>query len=119
MRHALLAMFLFTAAAAGFTQAGCKGKQTSSSFVDGAKARELVSQGALLLDVRTPMEYSRGHIDGAVNIPLSELGRNLDQLKKDQPIVIYCQSGNRSGQARGFLAGQGYQAYDLGGMYNW
>jgi rhodanese-related sulfurtransferase len=120
MRFPILALVLFVVFAGGFAQTGCKKSGgAESGMVDGAKARELVKAGALLLDVRTPQEFSREHIDGAVNIPLSELDRNMSSLKKDQPIVVYCQSGNRSSQARGYLASAGFTVYDLGALYNW
>lgn len=84
-------------------------------------ARELVSRGALLVDVRTPGEYNAGHIDGALNIPLQELGRRVGELgDSGRDIVLYCRSGNRSGQARKMLLGAGYSAvHDLGGIDRW
>ena len=47
----------------------------TSNRVDGSAARQLVSEGALLVDVRTPMEFHSGHIQGAVNLPLDQIGR--------------------------------------------
>lgn len=85
-------------------------------------AHTLVKQGALLLDVRTPGEYSSGHIEGAVNIPVQELESRMGSLppKKDAPIVIYCQSGRRSSMAREMLMKAGYtKVHDLGAMANW
>lgn len=74
----------------------------------------------LLLDVRTPEEFAGGHIPGAVNIAVQELAQRLDELPGDQPIVIYCRSGNRSAQAAQILAGAGYtKVYDLGGIIDW
>ncbi len=63
-----------------------------------------------LLDVREPSEYASGHIRGAVNIPVRDISRNLDKLpeNRDQPIVTYCQSGVRSGQAAMYLRVYGY-----------
>lgn len=98
------------------TLAGCK---DNSGVINGAKAKELVSSGALLLDVRTPGEFSRGHIDGALNVPLSLLGENMSQLDKSKPVVVYCQSGNRSAKAVSSLKAAGFTVYDLGAMYNW
>ena len=97
---------------------GCK-PRSESGMVDGARARELVKQGALLLDVRTPQEFSREHIDGAVNVPLSELDGAIGEMKKSRPIVVYCQSGTRSERAYSALSAAGFTVYNLGAIYNW
>lgn len=74
----------------------------------------------LLVDVRTPEEFATGHIAGAVNISLQSLPQRMDSLPKDQPIVLYCRSGNRSNTAAQMLARAGYtQVYDLGGIIDW
>jgi phage shock protein E len=100
----------------GLVLTGCK---DNSGLIDGARAHDLVKQGALLLDVRTPMEYSRDHIDGATNIPLSLLDENMSKLDKSRPIVVYCQSGTRSKVAKSALSSMGFTVYDLGAYYNW
>lgn len=86
-----------------------------------AEAKQLVSSGAKLVDVRTPDEFSGAHIPGAVNVPLNELGRRGGSLgPKDKPIVLYCASGARSSVARSMLKGQGFtQVYNLGAMSRW
>lgn len=53
------------------------------------KIRAALEQGALLLDVRTPGEFSGGHLHGAVNLPVAELPGKLDTLPKDKPLVVY------------------------------
>jgi phage shock protein E len=74
----------------------------------------------LLLDVRTPEEFASGHIDGAVNIPVESLQRRLSEVPMNQPIVVYCRSGNRSAQASQILAQAGYtRIYDMGGLNDW
>ena len=73
-----------------------------------------------LLDVRTPEEFATGHIHGAVNIPIDVLGNHLSEVPTDQPIVVYCRSGNRSAQASQILAQAGYtNIYDMGGLNDW
>ena len=58
--------------------------------------RQLVEQGALLLDVRTPAEFSEGHVPHATNIPVQELGARLGEVgPKTRPVVVYCRSGGR------------------------
>lgn len=73
-----------------------------------------------LLDVRTPGEFSGGHIEGAANINVDDLRNRLADVPTDQPIVVYCRSGNRSAQAARILADAGFEnIYDLGGIINW
>lgn len=87
--------------------------------VSGARAHELVDQGAALLDVRTPGEFASGHPDPAVNIPVNEVERRLAELDRDRPVVVYCQSGRRSAAAAEVLAAAGYTVYDMGGVASW
>ena len=77
---------------------------------------------AIILDVRRPDEYQAGHIPGAINIPNETIGREeLPQLPdKDQTILLYCRSGNRSKQASEKLAALGYtQVLEFGGILDW
>lgn len=90
--------------------------------VTGQAARELVEQGALLLDVRSPGEFSEAHLPGAVNVPVQELESTMASLPADRSrkIVVYCRSGIRSARARALLLKAGFaQVEDLGGMSNW
>ncbi len=85
-------------------------------------AHQLVKDGALLLDVRTPEEFASGHLDGATNVPVQVLESKLETLtaKKDQPIVVYCRSGHRSSSAAELLKKGGYtKVQNLGAMSNW
>lgn len=92
----------------------------NNSTVSGTEAQRLVKQGALLLDVRTPGEFASGHVSGAKNIPVQELGSRLKELPpKGQTIVVYCQSGGRSASASSVLRQAGYEVHDLGAMRNW
>jgi len=73
-----------------------------------------------LLDVRTPDEFNSGHIANANNISVETLASRLSDVPTDEPIVIYCRSGNRSAQAASILKSAGYtQVYDLGGIIDW
>lgn len=74
--------------------------------------------GALLLDVRTPEEYSSRYIKGATNLPLSSIETGaLPAVAKDTKIFVYCRSGNRSAQAKSLLEKSGFtNINDLGGM---
>jgi phage shock protein E len=74
----------------------------------------------LLLDVRTPEEFEEEHIASAVNINVEDLEAHLDEVPRDIPVVLYCRSGNRSGQAAEILANAGYDnIYDLGSIKDW
>lgn len=69
-----------------------------------------LAQNTLVVDVRTPAEFQGGHYDGAINIPLSDLGQQLDQFGDDKgrSIVLYCHSGARSASAKRALEQAGY-----------
>lgn len=74
----------------------------------------------ILVDVRTPEEFASGHIAGSVNIPLQSLEQRMNEIPQDQPVVLYCRSGNRSNTAAQMLARAGYSdIYDLGGVIAW
>ena len=70
-----------------------------------------------LLDVRTAAEYSRGHIDGFQNIPVDELREHLEEIEKEKPVYVICQSGLRSYIAARILEGNGYKAYNFSGGF--
>jgi rhodanese-related sulfurtransferase len=78
--------------------------------------KDLLSKGALIVDVRTPGEYSDGHINQSINIPLNALPQKLNDLKKkNKPIITVCRSGSRSSMAKSMLSQQGIEAYNGGG----
>lgn len=65
----------------------------------------------IIIDVREPFEYESGHVDGAINIPPSELmagAKELDGIDKDTPLVLYCKSGSRSNVSMQILRGYGF-----------
>lgn len=76
----------------------------------------------IILDVRTPKEYAKKHIPNAINVPNETIGEaDIPELpKKDQLIMTYCRTGNRSKQAAGKLVALGYtNVYDIGGIVDW
>ena len=91
--------------------------------ISGPAAHELVAkQGAALLDVRTVEEFEAGHLPGAVNAPVQDLALMIDKLpvRKDQDVVVYCQSGSRAANAASMLKQAGFtKVHDLGAMANW
>jgi rhodanese-related sulfurtransferase len=86
------------------------------------EANEMMDKDAIILDVRTQEEYDQGHIEGALLLPLSDIQRGeLSLLEdKDQVILVYCRSGNRSQTAAKLLIDEGYKnVYDFGGIVDW
>jgi rhodanese-related sulfurtransferase len=96
-------------------------QRMTSSFIEPSQAHSLVEGGATLIDVRSPGEYASGHIDGARNIPVGEIGNRASEVgAKDAPVVVYCRSGMRSSQAKSALEAAGFtQVHNLGGMDRW
>ena len=82
-------------------------------------AWKMINNGALIIDVRTPEEFSQGHLDNAVNIPYESISAEFTKQKiaKDQPVVVYCRSGRRSGIAQASLIELGYSKVHNGGGY--
>ena len=72
---------------------------------------------AVLLDTRTAEEFARGHIEGFCNIPVDELRERLDEIERDRPVYVICQSGLRSYIAVRILEGNGYEAYNFSGGF--
>jgi rhodanese-related sulfurtransferase len=70
-----------------------------------------------LVDVRTPQEYSAGHVSQAVNIPVDELRSRLRELPRERAIAVYCQVGQRGYLATRILQQAGFPAVNVGGGY--
>lgn len=101
----ILAAVVFTAAACGEK----KGNTDLKALLDGQ---------ALVVDVRTPGEFASGHHPRAVHIPVDEVESRLKEFgDKTKPVVVYCQSGNRSGQAKRTLEANGFTAVTNAGGY--
>ncbi len=78
--------------------------------------KELLQNGAQIIDVRTKEEYRQGHLKGSVNMPLDTLLNQYSKLKKGKPIIICCASGMRSGRAKKILKTNGFtEVYNGGG----
>ncbi len=85
------------------------------NMVSAEAARELLAEGAAVIDVRTVEEFSEGHIPTAVNLPVETLRDQL-QLLPDGPWLLHCKSGMRSDLAVRLLRKEGYdQSFNLGG----
>lgn len=79
-------------------------------------AKRLVEQGAIVIDVREPGEWRRGHIAGSRNVPLLEVESRLDDVPRDAPVVVHCALGSRSALAAKRLRALGFEnVHDMGG----
>lgn len=84
------------------------------------EARDLVDEGAFLLDVREPDEWQAGHAPPAVHVPLGALEAQVDDVPRDRRVVVVCRMGGRSAVATSALRGLGLDAVNLaGGMQGW
>lgn len=111
-----IALFVVAAVAVLFFASRSMG--TTSS----AECHRWVSEGAQLVDVRSPSEYASGHLEGAVNIPVQELPARVGELGRDKSraIVLYCRSGSRSAHAKRLLEQAGFaKVANLGAMSRW
>ena len=117
----LLSVFL-----AAILLAGCSAPKETVSYrqisMDEAITMMEEESGYIILDVRTPEEFTDKHIPGAVNIPNETIAaEEIPELPdKDQLILVYCRSGNRSKQASEKLAALGYtNVVEFGGINSW
>jgi phage shock protein E len=83
-----------------------------------ADYKQLLKEGAVIVDVRTKGEYQSGHIKGSLNIPVDSLSNNVSKLKKDKPVITCCASGMRSASAKSILKSNGFEQVYNGGSWN-
>lgn len=77
--------------------------------------KELVNNGAIIVDVRSSAEYKSGHIKGSKNFPLDNIRSKISELKKsNKPVITVCRSGARSGMAKSILKSAGIEVYNGG-----
>lgn len=78
--------------------------------------KEFINNGAIIIDVRTPGEFTSGHIKGSKNIPLDTFFSKINEIKKlNKPVITCCRSGMRSGQASSILKQNGIDCINGGG----
>ncbi|MCU0416422.1 MAG: rhodanese-like domain-containing protein [Cytophagaceae bacterium] len=75
---------------------------------------DTLKNGADIIDVRSPMEFAGGFVEGSINIPLQQLQEYLSSREKNKPVVFCCASGNRSAQATAYAQQLGIEAYNGG-----
>jgi rhodanese-related sulfurtransferase len=77
--------------------------------------KELVSNGAIIVDVRSAAEFKAGHIPGSKNYPVESIRGKVAELKKlNKTVITVCRSGARSGMAKGILKSAGIEVYNGG-----
>ena len=81
--------------------------------------QEFINRNAVIIDVRSPLEYSSGHVKGSQNIPLNSIKHKIDKVKKlNKPIITCCASGIRSGSAANTLKQNGIETMNGGSWTN-
>jgi rhodanese-related sulfurtransferase len=116
---------LLIALAAAIAVAGCSPSEATLETVSPEAAAEVIANtpDVVVLDIRTPEEFTEGFIEGASNIDFyrSDFAGQLDMLDKDAPYVVYCRSDNRSGDAMDVFADLGFTNVTEidGGIVNW
>lgn len=107
----------------------CKNTERDISYTSNADygigpmtAKNLVSKGAVLLDVRSPEEFAKGHLDGAINLDYSKISTDIEGLiaDKNKTVIVYCSAAKRSTQAVAAMIKLGYtKVYNLGSISNY
>ena len=102
----------------------CSHKEEGFKNLSSSQFEMLIQdKGVQLLDVRTPAEYSEGHIPSSLNLNAmdDDFASHVDeQLDKEQPVAVYCRSGKRSRKAAAILVKKGFEVYNLDkGITNW
>lgn len=75
-----------------------------------AQLPKYLKDGAIIIDVRSPEEYSKSSRPGSINIPLHEIKKRLEEVDKNQTVILCCGSGTRSGMAAGILKRNGFKS---------
>ncbi|MEJ2503207.1 MAG: rhodanese-like domain-containing protein [Gemmatimonadota bacterium] len=99
---------------------GCEDAPAPAGGAAGTEVAESAAsaeRNVVYVDVRTPEEYEAGHVEGAINIPHTEMDARHDELAEyaDREIVVYCRSGRRSGIAERILESEGFANVTNGG----
>lgn len=87
-------------------------------FGPSTNLKQVVADGAVIIDVRSKSEYESGHLQGSKNIPLDKISSQVAQIKKmNKPVITVCRSGARSGMAKSILQKAGVQVYNGGAWF--
>lgn len=118
---AVLVILLITAVAIYFNRQGSQASASAPHEITAQEAYQKYQAGAFFLDVREQSEWNTAHIPRSVLIPLGELPNRLDELPRDQEIVVVCRSGHRSQEGRDILLQAGFTTVNCmaGGVTKW
>lgn len=104
-----------------FVSFGLAAEASRVRWIDWNQMKKIIErQAPVIVDLRTPREFEQGHIPGAVNVPVDDLraNRTLLDAYKDQLVLLYCRTVNRTGRALWLLEGRGFKMiYALNGGY--
>ena len=119
MTHKLFRVALVLVAVVPFAL-GCSSSEEAGAPVGVPAAEQAKADGAVVLDVRSPEEFSAGHVADATNLNFEspDFATNVAALDKGATYVIYCRSGRRSALAADQMAGAGLTVLDAGAMQN-
>ena len=118
---AIAIIFVVLVGAFIFKPGNTTAAETLPREISVADASNMRDEGAFILDVRQPEEWNESHIPGATLIPLGELASRVNEVPKDQEVVVVCRSGNRSQQGRDILLAAGFEKVTsmAGGINQW
>ena len=110
----------------GLVLTGCAGSSNKNGYTSISQEKAIEMMKSLkdyqIVDVRREEEFREGHIEGAILVPNESIQNEAPKElpRKDQPIFVYCRSGNRSRQAAKKLVALGYtKVYEMGGIGTW
>ena len=120
----VMAAFIVLLTACSFGSQDMDGASRGYAQISQDEAKEMMEKddGHIIVDVRRPDEFAESHIAGAINVPNEDIDDEMpeDLPDKDQILLVYCRSGNRSKEASQKLAGLGYtKVYEFGGINTW
>jgi phage shock protein E len=79
--------------------------------------QQMLGEGGQLIDVRSPIEFNQGSIEGAVNMPIDSFAHLKDSIDNTKPVLLYCRTGARSGMVKNYLDQLGFdQVHNIGGI---
>ena len=118
---AVIVIVVISVIGIGAMQISNMGSGQYPSEINVSQASDLRAQGAFILDVRQPEEWTQVHIPGATLIPLGDLPNRLNEVPKDKEVVVVCRTGHRSAQGRDILKNAGFTKVTsmAGGVTQW
>lgn len=82
------------------------------------KVKEAIKRGAIIIDVRTPHEFDNGKVPGSINIPVDRISSSIERIRSmRKPVIVCCESGARSNQAKEILKSAGINEVYSGGSW--